>query len=175
MKIDLAEEYARVPDNLHRTWVPHRLAYVKEKGNTTECVFCSVPKGQDSEKLIVARGESVYAVLNLYPYNSGHLLIVPYRHIATYDLADEAEIREMGFFVQRAMRMIKAVFHAEGFNIGMNQGSVAGAGIAQHLHQHIVPRWHGDSNFMPIIGKTKPMPHLLGAVWEKFHTHWNEF
>ena len=103
----------------------------------------------------------VYAVLNLYPYNSGHLMIVPYRHVADYTDLTAEEYAELAVFTQRAMTAVRAASGAHGFNIGMNQGSVAGAGIAAHLHQHVVPRWGGDTNFMPVVGHTKVLPQLL--------------
>lgn len=110
---------------------------------------------------MVARGEHVFAVLNLYPYNSGHLMICPYRHVADYPDLSVEEVAEVGAFTQRAMSVLRRVSGAQGFNIGMNQGSVSGAGIAAHLHQHVVPRWGGDTNFMPIVGSTKVIPQLL--------------
>ena len=116
----------------------------------------------DEQSLIVARGRHAYVLLNLFPYNSGHLLVCPYRHVATYDEATPEEVAEIGELTQVAMRVVKQVSHCDGFNLGMNQGAVAGAGISAHLHQHVVPRWAGDQNFMPIIGRTKTLPELLG-------------
>jgi ATP adenylyltransferase len=126
------------------------------------CPFCLAPKLSDEDGLIVARGERVYAVLNRYPYNPGHLLICPYRHVADYPDLGKAETTEFSEMTQTAMSVIRRVSNPAGFNIGMNQGGVAGAGIAAHLHQHIVPRWAGDTNFMPVIGRTKTLPQLLG-------------
>ncbi|MET0887104.1 MAG: HIT domain-containing protein, partial [Mycetocola sp.] len=113
---------------------------------------------------IVARGKHAYVLLNLFPYNSGHLLVCPYRHIPTYDQASAEEVAEIGALTQTAMTVVRSVSKNDGFNIGMNQGIVAGAGIAGHLHQHIVPRWAQDANFLPIIAKTKALPQLLGDV-----------
>jgi ATP adenylyltransferase len=112
-------------------------------------------------------------LLNLFPYNSGHLLVCPYRHISTYDLASAEEVAEIASMTQQAMRVLTAVSKCHGFNIGMNQGEVAGAGIAGHLHQHIVPRWKNDSNFFPIIAETKALPRLLGEVREELAAAWN--
>lgn len=171
-----ASEYAGVPDAMQRTWVPHRMTYVtsgderREPG--AECPFCAVPKKTDEDGLIVARGEFAYVVMNLYPYNSGHLLVCPYRHIPTYDLANDDEVLEIAHLTQRAMRVLERVSNTAGCNIGMNQGDVAGAGVAGHLHQHIVPRWFGDSNFLPIIGKTKPVPQLLGDLRQLLADAW---
>jgi ATP adenylyltransferase len=154
------------PDGLERLWMPHRLAYIKGEGKPAddgapECPFCRVPTLSDALGLVVARGAVVYAVLNLYPYNSGHLMVVPYRHIADYTELTEAETAELADFTKRSMTALRAASQAQGFNIGMNMGGVAGAGIAAHLHQHIVPRWGGDANFMPVVGRTKVLPQLL--------------
>jgi ATP adenylyltransferase len=161
------------PDSLERLWTPHRMAYIKAGGEKSdECPFCVAPSRSDDESLIVARGKVVYAVLNLYPYNPGHLLICPYRHVADYPELTAPETLELAEFTQHAMRVIRGVSGAHGFNIGMNQGSVAGAGVAGHLHQHIVPRWGGDANFMPIIGRTKVLPQLLGDTRQLLAKAW---
>ncbi|GAA5188844.1 HIT domain-containing protein [Rugosimonospora acidiphila] len=157
-----------VPDNLERLWTPHRMTYVSGSDRPddgyeapTGCPFCLAPQAPEERSLVVARGELVYAVLNLYPYNPGHLMINPYRHVADYPELTGPETIELAEFTQTAMRVIRRVSGAHGFNIGMNQGSVAGAGISAHLHQHVVPRWGGDANFMPVIGQTKVLPQLL--------------
>jgi ATP adenylyltransferase len=140
------------------------MAYIRGEGKPDgagECPFCRVPELSDGDGLIVARGELVYAVLNLYPYNAGHLLVVPYRHIPDYTDLTGPECAELAAYTQQAMRTIRSVSDAHGFNLGINAGSVAGAGIAAHLHQHVVPRWGGDTNFMPVIGHTKVLPQLL--------------
>jgi len=154
------------PDGLERLWTPHRLAYIKGENHPAGagdagCPFCRIPGLGDEEGLIVARGSLVYAVLNLYPYNSGHLLTVPYRHVADYTELDEPETAQLAAVTKQAMTALRAVSGAQGFNIGINAGQVAGAGIAAHLHQHVVPRWGGDSNFMPVVGRTKVLPQLL--------------
>jgi ATP adenylyltransferase len=155
------------PDAFQRLWTPHRMAYIKGENKPTGpaaddgCPFCAIPKMDDEAGLIVRRGESVYAVLNLYPYNGGHLMVVPYRHVADYTDLDEPETAELAEFTKRAMTALRKASGAQGFNIGMNQGHVAGAGIAAHLHQHLVPRWGGDTNFMPVIGHTRVLPQLL--------------
>jgi ATP adenylyltransferase len=155
-------------DAFERLWTPHRMAYISGADRPTGgyeapggCPFCLAPERPEPESLIVARGELVYAVLNLYPYNPGHLMICPYRHVADYTDLRDPEVAELASFTQDAMRAIRQVSGAHGFNIGMNQGGVAGAGIAAHLHQHVVPRWGGDTNFMPVIGRTKVLPQLL--------------
>ncbi|MDP9118559.1 MAG: HIT domain-containing protein [Actinomycetota bacterium] len=140
--------------------------------DATDCPFCTVPDLADDDGLIVARGRAVYAVLNLYPYNSGHLMVVPYRHAADYPELSIDEVAELGEFTQRAMRTVRAVMAPHGFNLGMNQGTVAGAGIAAHLHQHIVPRWGGDTNFMPIVAHTRVLPQLLSEARELLAAAW---
>jgi ATP adenylyltransferase len=156
-------------------WTPYRMAYIRGEGKPTgahDCPFCLIPQMDDEEGLVVARGESVYAVLNLYPYNAGHLMLVPYRHVPDYTDLTPAEVAELGEFTQTAMRVVRAVSGAHGFNIGMNQGSVAGAGIADHLHQHAVPRWGGDTNFMPVIGLTRVLPQVLRETRALLASSW---
>ncbi|WP_052359851.1 HIT family protein [Actinoplanes friuliensis] len=138
------------------------------------CPFCVAPGLPEGESLVVARGELVFAVLNLYPYNPGHLLVCPYRHVADYTDLTEEETVEVAAFTRRAMRVIRQVSSPHGFNLGMNQGAVAGAGIAAHLHQHVVPRWGGDGNFMPVIGRTKVLPQLLGDTRDLLRKSWSE-
>ncbi len=155
------------PDGLERLWSPDRLAYIQGENRPLhdepgeDCPFCRAPAVSDEEGLIVARGETVYAVLNLYPYNSGHLMVCPYRHVASYIDLDVEEVVELAAFTQQAIRALQEAFGPQGFNIGMNQGTAGGAGIAAHLHQHVVPRWGGDTNFMPLIARTKVLPQSL--------------
>ena len=169
------QDGAGQPDAFVRLWTPHRMAYIKGEGKPAgadDCPFCRAPALSDEDGLILARGELVYAVLNLYPYNSGHLMTVPYRHVADYTELTTAECAELAAFTQRAMAAVRAVSAAQGFNIGMNQGTVAGAGIAAHLHQHVVPRWGGDTNFMPVVGHTKVLPQLLADTRRLLATAW---
>ena len=157
-------ELPSAPDQFQRLWPPHRTAYVSggQKDYTEKtCPFCTAPSRSDEESLIVHRGEHAFVILNLYPYNPGHLLVCPYRHIPFYDDATEAETMEIAQLTQLAMKVLREVSHNDGFNIGMNQGKVGGAGIADHLHQHILPRWSGDTNFLPIIAQTKTMSRTL--------------
>jgi ATP adenylyltransferase len=167
-------EFAAAPDGFQRLWTPHRIAYIERGGAAPgdDCVFCAAPEKSDEEALIVHRGELVYALLNLFPYNSGHLLVVPYRHIATYDIATPEEVAEIGDVSQTAMRVLTQVSRADGFNLGMNQGAIAGAGIAAHLHQHVVPRWATDANFFPIVAQTKAIPKLLGETRDELAAAW---
>ncbi|WP_371688704.1 HIT domain-containing protein [Micromonospora sp. KC207] len=166
-------------DGLERLWTPHRMTYVsgedRPEGGYDKpdgCPFCLAPRLPAEESLVVARGERVFAVLNLYPYNPGHLLVCPYRHVPDYTDLDLAETAELAAFTQTAMRVVRRVSNAHGFNLGMNQGGVAGAGIAEHLHQHVVPRWGGDANFMPVIGQTKVLPQLLADTRNLFIRAW---
>ena len=169
------------PDGLERLWTPHRMAYVTGAeapeggyGEPAGCPFCVAPARPDEKNHIVARGETVFAILNLYPYNPGHLLVCPYRHVADYTDLTEEETVEVAAFTRRAMRTIRRASSPHGFNLGMNQGAVAGAGIAAHLHQHVVPRWGGDGNFMPVIGRTKTMPMLLADTRTLLAKTWTE-
>jgi len=169
------------PDDLDRLWTPHRMVYVTGEDKPASgyeapsgCPFCLAPKRPVNEGLVVARGQTVYAVLNLYPYNPGHLMVCPYRHVADYTDLDESESLELARFTQEAMRVIRRVSGPHGFNLGLNQGHVAGAGIAAHLHQHVVPRWGGDTNFMPVIAKTKVLPQLLTETRALLAKAWEE-
>jgi len=170
------QDGAGEPDALQRLWMPHRLAYIVGEHKATdggeECPFCRIPGLSDTDGLIVARGERVYTVLNLYPYNAGHLLTCPYRHVADYTDLDQAETAELAEHTKRAMRAVRAVSGAHGFNIGMNMGAVAGAGIAAHLHQHVVPRWGGDTNFLPVVGGAKVLPQLLRDTRDLLAAAW---
>jgi len=168
------------PDGFSRLWMPHRMAYIKRENKPPGadadegCPFCLIQQMADEEALIVARGTLVYAVLNLYPYNSGHLMICPVRHVADYTDLDEPETAELADCTKIAMRVLRTASGAQGFNIGMNMGGAAGAGIARHLHQHIVPRWGGDANFMPVIGQTKVLPQLLADTRDILAAAWKE-
>jgi ATP adenylyltransferase len=170
-----AATMAGVPDEFQRLWTPHRMAYISAGREPMEknCPFCAAPDKSDEDGLIVARGRTAYVLLNLFPYNSGHLLVCPYRHIATYDQATDEEVAEIGALTQRGMRVLRAVSNCDGFNLGMNQGAIAGAGVDAHLHQHIVPRWASDANFFPIIAKTKALPQLLGDVRRAVADAWD--
>jgi ATP adenylyltransferase len=161
-------------DNFERLWTPHRLVYLQtgQQPADEDCPFCHAPNKTPEEGLVVYKGETCYVLMNLFPYNTGHLLVCPYRHVDTYDKATLEEIAEIGKLTQQGMRTLKKVFGTHGFNIGMNQGEVAGAGIASHLHQHIVPRWKTDANFFPIIAQTKALPRLLGEVRETIANNW---
>ncbi|GID09625.1 hydrolase [Actinocatenispora rupis] len=166
-------------DGLERLWTPFRMAYIRGENkptgpddDPTGCPFCRAPKLPDADGLVVARGTTVYALLNLYPYNSGHLMVCPYRHVPDYTDLTADEVAEFGAFTQTAMRTVRAASNADGFNVGMNQGAAGGAGIAGHLHQHVVPRWLGDTNFMPVVGHTKVLPQLLADTRDLLARTW---
>ena len=166
-----------MPDAWSRLWAPHRLDYLRGEnrplaGNEITCPFCEIPQMSDEEGLVVHRGTHAYVVMNLYPYNPGHLLICAYRHVADLTELTEEERGEIFTLTAHAMTTIRKVSQPEGFNLGMNQGAISGAGVAAHIHQHVVPRWSGDANFMPIIGKTKVLPQLLTVTRNELAAAW---
>ena len=166
-----------MPDAWARLWAPHRLDYLRGEnrplaGNEITCPFCEIPAMGDEEGLVVYRGTNAYVVMNLYPYNPGHLLICAYRHVADLTDLTSEEREEIFALTSHAMTTIRKVSQPEGFNLGMNQGAISGAGVAAHIHQHVVPRWSGDANFMPIIGKTKVLPQLLTITRNELAAAW---
>jgi len=149
---------------MDRLWRPWRLGYVSniERSRDEECIFCSKPSEEDDvETLILHRGEAAYIIMNLYPYNTGHVMVAPYRHIGAVEELTPSEMSEIMELTTLAVKAIKQEMKPQGFNLGMNLGKAAGAGFADHLHMHIVPRWQGDTNFMPIVGKSKVMPETV--------------
>lgn len=173
-----AAAFAGQPDGFERLWTPHRIAYIKGEAkpldkSEAQCPFCSMRHREDAEALVVRRTPLAFVVLNLFPYNTGHLLVCPWRHVADYTELTDAERTEIAVLTQQAMRVTRAVSGPDGFNLGMNQGEVAGAGIAAHLHQHVVPRWRGDANFLPIIAQTKALPELLADTRERLASAWD--
>jgi len=159
-------------DGLERLWTPHRMAYIDGNQGEPGCPFCAAPGRTDEAGLIVHRGDTCFVVLNLFPYNPGHLLVCPYRHVADYTELTDAEVREVADCTRRAMTVLRATSAPAGFNVGINQGAVAGAGVAGHFHQHVVPRWAGDANFFPIIAQTKALPQLLGDTRNRLAQAW---
>ena len=167
-----------VPDAFQRLWTPHRMVYIEGENKPVDpgeasCPFCRSPQREDADGLVVHRGEFVYAVLNLYPYSPGHLLLCPYRHVSDFTELTAEESAELSAFTGQAMRVLRAVSHPAGFNLGLNQGEVAGAGIAAHLHQHVVPRWLGDANFLPVVAQTKALPQLLEQTRQLLAAAWS--
>jgi ATP adenylyltransferase len=172
-----ASDFGPPGDDLARLWTPHRMVYIGGEGKPADttaraCPFCRIPGGDDESGLVVARGTDCFALLNLYPYSGGHLMVLPYRHVSDYTDLTDAETHELAAMTQTAMRVLRQVYAPGGFNLGMNQGEVAGAGIAAHLHQHVVPRWLGDANFLPVVGRTKALPELLADTRERLAAAW---
>ncbi|NKY89674.1 HIT family protein [Nocardia veterana] len=179
------------PDRLQRLWTPYRMSYItgavadrdsraaqadpEEKTSAgLKHPFTEIPKMSDEDGLVIARGEWVFAVLNLYPYNPGHMMVVPYRRVADLEDLTPEESAELMAFTQRAIRVMKKVSRPEGFNVGLNLGGVAGGSLADHLHQHIVPRWGGDANFITVVGGVKVMPQLLRETRALLAGAWHE-
>jgi ATP adenylyltransferase len=152
-----------------RIWAPWRLDYVKDasKDMEEECIFCAKPAAEDDEgNLIVHRGERAFVMLNLFPYTNGHLMVAPYEHTSRLQDLEEATIAEIMDLARRSMSRLEEVYDPHGYNVGFNQGRVAGAGVEHHIHMHVVPRWGGDTNFMPVIADTKVMPQTLEQSFE---------
>jgi ATP adenylyltransferase len=155
----------------HRIWAPWRLKYVKGASDDSggECIFCefsSQGPEHDAENLIVHRGERCFVILNKFPYTNGHLMVAPFEHIATLPELDADTSAEMMALAQRSMKLVEATYSPQGYNVGVNQGRVAGAGIEHHIHMHVVPRWGGDTNFMPVLADTRVMPQSLEESYE---------
>ncbi|HLX56459.1 MAG TPA: HIT domain-containing protein [Ktedonobacteraceae bacterium] len=153
-------------DNL---WAPWRMAYIAPKTPASqECIFCTQPAAhRDEEYHILYRGERCFMMLNLYPYNLGHLMIAPYQHLETIEKLDGATLTELMSQAQLALRGLRQTMNPDGFNMGINEGKVAGAGFAGHMHMHVVPRWNGDTNFMPVIADVKVMPDHLDNTFRQ--------
>ena len=155
----------------HRIWAPWRLKYVKDasKDVEEECIFCAFPgEGAESDEanLIVHRGERCFVILNKFPYTNGHLMVAPFEHVASLPELDSETVTEMMGFAQQAMRILESTYSPHGYNVGFNQGKVAGAGVEHHIHMHVVPRWGGDTNFMPVLADTRVMPQTLEQSYE---------
>ena len=162
------------PDGLTRLWTPYRMAYVRSDTTADGCPFCRIPSGADEDNLVVARGEHTYAVLNLHPYNPGHLMVLPFRHVAELEDLTSEESGELMALTQQAIRAIRRVSSPHAFNVGINLGGPAGGSLADHLHQHVVPRWSGDANFITVIGETKTLPQLLEDTRELLTEAWDD-
>ena len=186
-KTEYVDSGVGVPDKLERLWAPYRMSYITEEAAPVEepetsanaCTksrdpFLYLPKCSDEEGLIVARGELCFVCLNLYPYNPGHSMVIPYRQVADYEDLTTAETMELALMTQRLIRVIRAVSQPDAFNIGFNLGNGAGGSVTDHLHQHVVPRWVGDANFITLFADTKVLPQtlqdtrrLLAEEWER--------
>ena len=161
-----------------RLWSPWRMAYVRGGGDGEGgCIFCDLPaagEDHDEQNHLLARGELTFVLLNAFPYNPGHLMVAPYRHVGRYGELTAAELAEMMAFAGTAIGALEEDAGAHGFNLGMNLGQVAGAGIAVHLHLHLVPRWGGDTNFMPVVGQTKVLPELLDETYQRLRPRFRD-
>jgi ATP adenylyltransferase len=154
---------------VERIWAPWRLEYVKDasKDLAEECIFCAKPDaGDDEAVLIVHRGERCFVILNKYPYTNGHLMVAPFEHTATIQDLDAETVAEMMALAQRSMTILESKYEPHGYNVGFNQGRVAGAGVEHHIHMHVVPRWGGDTNLMPVLAHTHVMPATLEQTYE---------
>ena len=159
-----------------RIWAPWRLSYVKDasKDKESECIFCAaLEAGDDEANLIVQRGERCFVILNKFPYTNGHLMVAPYEHVAQLQELDEETVAEMMALAQRGMNALEASYSPHGYNVGFNQGRVAGAGVEHHIHMHVVPRWGGDTNFMPVLGDTRVMNQTLEDSYATLKGAWN--
>ena len=159
------------PDRLERLWAPYRMAYIAKRSKDP---FVEAPQGSDEDGLIIARGKSVYALLNLFPYNAGHLMVVPYRKESQLENLTQEESQELMAFAQNAVRVLKRVSHPEAINVGLNLGRASGGSVGDHLHLHVVPRWPGDSNFMTVLDGTKVLPQLLQETRRVLAEGWRE-
>ncbi len=178
--IERATDLAGEPDGFQRLWTPHRMAYIGGENRPADdaagagCPFCRAAGLPDEQGLVIGRGTLTYALLNLYPYNSGHVLVCPYRHVADYMDLTADELAELGTTTRTAIGALRGAYRPQGYNLGINLGEVAGAGIAAHLHQHVVPRWRGDANFLPIVGRARALPELLADTRARLAAAWQQ-
>ena len=149
-------------------WTPWRYQYISKSGEPGECIFCAAARGErDQDSLIVHRAERNFVILNRFPYTNGHIMVVPYEHVATLEDLSDAALVELIRLARQSEKHLRAIYRPEGLNLGINIGRSAGAGIADHVHLHILPRWTGDTNFMTAVGETRVLPEDLAATWEK--------
>jgi len=164
---------------LNVIWAPWRSKYIKEvtegkQDKKQSCIFCEVVKKSDEEALILYRGKSCYVIMNLYPYNTGHIMVIPYRHVPSIEHLDATELLEMMQLVKISIKIIKKALNPDGFNIGINLGRAAGAGVEEHVHIHVVPRWVGDANFMPIVAGVKILPQDVRETYNLLKPYYEE-
>ncbi len=156
-------------------WTPWRMKYIQENQDSNDCIFCLAAGGEDGlENLVFHRGEGVFMILNRYPYTSGHIMCVPYRHVSRLEALTETVRSELMAFTSKAVEVLQSVYQPEGFNLGMNLGNVAGAGIAEHVHMHIVPRWGGDTSFISTVGQTRVLPESLEETYRRVKQAWEQ-
>jgi ATP adenylyltransferase len=153
-------------------WAPWRLEYIQSADDQPGCVFCLAHAGDDEEKLVVRRGEQAFALLNRFPYSSGHIMVAPYRHVGQYGELDDDEVLEIHRLAADGIAALGEVYAPQGHNLGWNLGRVAGAGVVDHVHQHVVPRWEGDTNFMPVLADVKVMPEHLAETRRRLVDAW---
>ncbi len=159
---------------MKKMWAPWRIEYILSP-KPSGCIFCDKPKeSKDDENFILYRGKHSFIIMNYYPYNNGHLMVVPYRHLSDITLLNDEKNKEISSLIQTSVSIIRKTMNAEGFNIGMNLGKTAGAGIDEHIHYHIVPRWNGDTNFMPVAGNSKVISQGLYETWETLLPHYQD-
>jgi ATP adenylyltransferase len=160
---------------MKRIWTPWRMKYIQQHQPDNDCVFCAAAKMTDGpENLIVARGETAFVILNRYPYTSGHLMVLPYQHSDSFTALPVSTRAEIFELMSQAMIVLDRVYDPGGFNLGANIGSVAGAGIAEHVHFHVVPRWGGDTNFMSAVADTRVLPEELDQTYMRVVEAWQE-
>jgi ATP adenylyltransferase len=157
---------------MEQLWAPWRLEYIEKGAKQPGCIFCEKPRGGDAENLIIHRGERAYVLLNLYPYSNGHVMVAPYRHVADPGDLEGDERAEMWSLLDASLRALRTAMEPHGFNAGMNLGRVAGAGVEDHVHLHVVPRWNGDTNFMPVLADVKVMPEHLSRTRDRLVRAW---
>ena len=156
-------------------WTPWRYQYIIKTGEPGECVFCAAAKGTDDRAtLVLHRGAHNFVILNRFPYTSGHLMVVPYEHVATLVEASDDALVELIRLARESEKHLRTVYRPEGLNLGINIGKSAGAGIAGHVHLHVLPRWNGDTNFMTVVGETRVMPEALEVTWERLRGAWGK-
>lgn len=165
--------FASDPDGLERLWTPYRMSYVRGEAPESGCPFCRIGAPDSDDSLLVARGEHVYVVLNRYPYNPGHVMVIPYRHEADLVSLTDDESDELMAMTRRVVSVVRSVSSPDAFNVGLNLGSIAGGSLSGHLHQHVVPRWEGDANFMTVTAGVKVLPQLLRDTRDLLARAWN--
>ncbi|RJP79297.1 MAG: HIT domain-containing protein [Candidatus Zixiibacteriota bacterium] len=171
LRPDPCEDLGKIQEG--RLWAPWRMKYIEaaSRGEETGCFLCENPRQPDGEEnLVLYRGRHCFVIMNLYPYNNGHLMVAPYRHVGDLAELTPEELQEGAAQVQLCVEVLREVMHPHGFNIGANLGRVAGAGVEDHLHLHIVPRWSGDTNFMPVVADTKVVSESLHEGWRRLKT-----
>jgi ATP adenylyltransferase len=153
-------------------WAPWRLEYIQQADEQPGCVFCRAAEASDEEGLIVHRGDRAFVLLNKFPYSSGHLMVAPFRHVGEFGELEADEAAEIHALSTRGLEALRGVYGPEGFNLGWNLGRIAGAGVVDHVHQHVVPRWAGDTNFMPVLADVKVLPEHIAATRERLAEAW---